>query len=103
MISSEKIDHTVHLLKELRDICIQHKELHFISGINAALFELQNRNSENESSWKNAASIYKTFAGVKNGLSDFYLDAPTVSERIKINERLDEIKKNLWILLEGQT
>lgn len=90
--------HLVELLIELRDICRKESGEAFVGGINSVISWLSSDDGVEEG-WRNARAGYKAMAEAKSGLSDFYIERDTFEERVLANERLDQIRKELWASL----
>ena len=79
----------IRLSKELVNILLSENENNWIKSINAIVRELESHNIEN------AASIYDTINAGNGSFSDFHIWRNDFDERVKENEKLDRIKREL--------
>jgi hypothetical protein len=87
----------VQLLSELRALLVSQGEANWLRGINAALAELTFADGElNAGGFGNARSIYRTMTAGGRGFSDYFVWSEDEAKRLKENQRLDELRSELW-------
>ena len=85
------------LLKNLLDLLSEQGEQNWRRGVSAAFLELKDpQGSLNPAGFDNAASIYRSMTSGGRGFSEYFVWSPDDDERIRANQRLDELRDELW-------
>ena len=100
---------TEHELSKLREICIELGKImqkyggkYYTNQIKALYDIVKCIDTEvgNEEKKGYILSKYKVLYPVHGGISDFYIQNDDFATRIRLNEPLDILKKDLWIIFK---
>ena len=85
------------LLKSLLDLLSEQGEHNWRRGVSAAFLELTDAQGNlNPAGFADAASIYRSMTSGGRGFAEYFVWSPDDDERIRANERLDELRDALW-------
>lgn len=85
------------LLKNLLDLLSEQGEQNWRRGVSAAFLELTDAQGNlNPAGFDDAASIYRSMTSGGRGFAEYFVWSPDDDERIRANERLDELRDALW-------
>src|SRR4051794_31013057 len=98
MISLNKIEDARRLLKELKTILEYEGDSNSVQGVIAAHEALGSANFQQ--GFAEARAIYRTAAQAKAPLSEYYIKRSDATEQRDANQRLDDIRDELWRLFE---
>ncbi len=96
--SKGRAQHARNLLKNLLDLFMEQGERDWQRGISTAFLELTDSQG-NLNLWgggENAASIYRSMTSDDRGFSEYFIWSPDDHERIRANQKLDELRDALW-------
>jgi hypothetical protein len=99
MNSYKTIEKARQLFEELKEILDKENESNWIRGIKAAIACLEDSNIER--GYSKARSIYTTMTAGQGAFADYYIQRSDSTEQVNENRRLDEIREQLWQLLQG--
>jgi hypothetical protein len=86
------------LLEELRAILARQGESNWIRGVQAAIDSLDN--PDDQKGYSDAQSIYRTMTMGRGPFSEYYTHRDDFEQRVSANERLDQIRSQLWQLFD---
>lgn len=85
------------LLKSLLGLLSEQGEQNWCRGISAAFLELTDpQGNLNPAGFDNAASIYRSMTSGGRGFAEYFVWSSDDDERIRANQRLDELRDALW-------
>jgi hypothetical protein len=85
------------LLQDLLDLLSEQGEKNWRRGVAAALLELTDAGGQlNPAGFDSAASIYRSMTTGGRGFAEYFVWMPDDDERIRANQRLDELRDALW-------
>ncbi len=95
--SKDSAQRARNLLKNLLDLLVEQGERNWKKGISAAFLELtDSKGNLNLEGFENAASIYRSMTSGGRGFAEYFIWSPDDDERIKANQKLDELRHALW-------
>ena len=101
MSISAVIDKLVLLFSELSEILENDNEKHWIRRIQECLSILQSKEELNDKTkLTEVKSIYHSSHIGYSGFSEYFIWREDFDERVKANKRLDEIRDEIWNILE---
>lgn len=86
------------LLDELIAILKRENEQNWSRGVGAARASLDDPGGDR--GCMETRSILNTMFQAKGGFSDYYIQRRNVAEQVEANRRLDEVRDELWRLLQ---
>lgn len=85
------------LLESLLALLSEQGEQNWSRGVSAALLELTDSHGNlNPAGFDNAASIYLNMTSGGRGFAEYFVWSPDDDERIRANQKLDELRDSLW-------
>lgn len=85
------------LLKSLLDLLEEQDEKNWRRGVKAAFLKLTNSQGDlDPAGFSDAASIYLSMTSGGGGFAEYSVWSYDEDERIKANEKLDELRGSLW-------
>lgn len=99
--TNDVIDKLVLLYTELIEIMEKDQENNWIRGINACLSILKAKDNRSAKiKLSEVKSIYHTMHAGYGSFSEYFIWREDFDERVKANKRLDEIRDEIWNILE---
>lgn len=96
----QKVNKLLQYFVELREIMLMEEENNWIRGIRLIITCLEDVNLTEEEKLK---ETFKTFSMMNSGngsFSDFYIWRDDINQRVELNHKLEEVKNNIWDLLQ---
>ncbi len=85
------------LLASLLNLLSEQGEQNWRRGVSAALLELtDSEGGLNPAGFDRAASIYRSMTAGGRGFAEYFVWSPNDDERISANQKLDELRDELW-------
>jgi hypothetical protein len=90
----DKVEYALRLLTDLHELLEKQNTKNWVGGIRTAIAELEDDGVDREG-FENARRAYRAMTNGGRGLAEYNIWSPNYTERIKLNERLDEIRREL--------